>query len=327
MVERAEKIVGLDGKPFEPEVIKGNKKEQKLTKDGRIKQTPNNSKKNREYVMPFKEEDITKMIEWLNMRIMCSGNDEDREIAVRNKFLFIMGCNTGLRVSDLQSLTWNDVFDEKGNLRESKVIKPWKTRNINKHIDQEFNETFRMSVVSYIKENLISVNIDKIKESISLEKKLAVKNSTLDTMKKSIKKIDKYTKEEIEVLESEIDVLEKQYKNLAEKLYVFPSREGGHIQDGIIRKMIVDGSAACGIKYNTSTHSMRKTYARQRYETAEDKTDELIQLMNAFGHTSESITLKYIGVMKEKNKQSANRISVGLTVSEEDIEMLENFKL
>jgi len=318
-------VIGMDGKKLS--VVNGKKKEQKLTKDGRIKQTPNNSKINREYVLPFKEEDILKMIEHFDMRIMCASDDENREIAVRNKYLFIMGINSGLRVSDLCSLTWNDLFDDKGNLRESKVIKPWKTRNINKHINQEFNKAFRMAVISYIKENKIAVNIDRIKECASLEKKLSVKVRSLETMKKSIKKSDKYSEDDINLAESEVALMENQQEELIQKLYVFPSREGGHIKDGTIRKMIVDGSKACGIIYNTSTHSMRKTYCRLRYDNADDKTAALHKIMEMLGHSAESITLRYIGITQEEIKEFANELDIGIDISDDDKDMLENFRL
>ena len=67
------------------------KKTTKLTKDGLLKETPNNSKKNRDYILPYKEEDVDKMVEWLDSRIMCANNEEDASIRRMHKAIFLVG--------------------------------------------------------------------------------------------------------------------------------------------------------------------------------------------------------------------------------------------
>ena len=47
------------------------------------------------------------MIDVFNKRIEKAPDDNKRMIACRNKMLFLIGINVGLRASDLVSLKWN----------------------------------------------------------------------------------------------------------------------------------------------------------------------------------------------------------------------------
>jgi integrase len=46
---------------------------------------------------------------------------------MRDYLMFVLGINTGLRISDLLQLTWGDVLDDKGRIRQSLILKERKT--------------------------------------------------------------------------------------------------------------------------------------------------------------------------------------------------------
>ena len=59
------------------------------------------------------DEEIQAMINVLDKHIENIFNtDTQRQIAVRNKLLFVLGINLGIRASDLCSLRWNFFFEE-----------------------------------------------------------------------------------------------------------------------------------------------------------------------------------------------------------------------
>ena len=124
-------------------------KKVKLTKTGEIKQTPNNTKINRDNVLPFKEEDIHKMVKYFKSRVDNSDNNEDEMIARRDLSLFIMGLNIGLRISDLTTLKWNDIYNDDWTFRDGRSITPKKTKNKSKHVLLKFNPDFKKAIEYY----------------------------------------------------------------------------------------------------------------------------------------------------------------------------------
>lgn len=292
-------------------VING-KKTIKLTKDGKLKNTPNNSKKNRDYILPFAEKDISKMIEWLDNKILCSENEQQEIINIRNKAIFLMGCNCGLRVSDLCSLRWNDVFDNNGKLRVSKIITPKKTANKGKHIEIELTDAFKIALIEYIENGKIKYSMDYIQECDKLQRKLEVQYRNLNTMEKS--KSDKYSEKDIKLCQIKIKEIEKEMEYYNERLWVFPSRQGGHIKPEAIDYFLKCGAKACDINYPIATHSLRKTYARIKYDHSENKTQAAKYLQTIFGHSSEAITMIYIGIRQEEIRDFCNETPIGVDV-------------
>jgi integrase len=94
--------------------------------------------------------------------------------------------------------------------------------------------------------------------------------------------------------------------------YIFKSREGGHISPDAISVFIKNASKAIGIKYNVNTHSMRKTFARVRYDHAEDKEQMLIKLGEIFQHSKLSTTRVYLCISQEEIIETYNEINLGL---------------
>lgn len=242
-------------------VIDG-KKTTKLTKDGRIKQTPNNSKKNRDTVVNIKESDIPRFMEYFDSKIDDATDIQKRKAAVRNKVMFVCGINIGLRVSDLVQLKWSTIFFKNGSFRDGVKVKPDKTRHAKdgkgKLVFLSFNDAFRKAINLYMEENKIEVDDENYDD------------------------------------------------------YLFPTRQSDHISADTWSIIVSNSAKEIGITYPVCSHSLRKTFARSRYDHADDKNMVLIQLQMLFGHESTLVTLKYICIMQEELVDLYNSVNLGL---------------
>lgn len=231
------------------------KEEVKLTKDGEIKKTPNNTKINRDDIKPIKEEDIPKVIKYLRDFRDSSDNEEDYQIRFRNLTMFIMGINIALRVSDLTSLKWSDVYNDNWEFHDGKKIMPKKTQKYRKHILLAYNNSFRRATSEY---------------------KDYIKPRKLDS-------------------------------------FIFTTRQNpdGCIGAGTVEDFIKKAAKNVGITYDINTHSMRKTFARVRYDHSEDKAKTLVELMYMYRHSDTATTLRYICIREEEIKDLYNAVELG----------------
>ena len=88
-------------------------KEIKYNKDGSVKKTHCNKmtgQSSEVYAFRTKEE-INAMINVLNKHIESALNNNQRQITARNKMLFLVGINLGIRASDLHDLQWSFFYD------------------------------------------------------------------------------------------------------------------------------------------------------------------------------------------------------------------------
>jgi integrase len=93
------------------EVVKKSKQNPKLKTDGNEKQTPNNNSIDR-WVHPIREKsDVKKCIDYLHERALSATRLDTQRAAYRDWFLFVVGINVGLRVSDLTQLKWDNIFE------------------------------------------------------------------------------------------------------------------------------------------------------------------------------------------------------------------------
>ena len=150
--------------PFE--VIGGRKeKEVKYNKDGSIKKTRCNKVAGQDSeVYAFKtKEEIDAMMDVLDNHINTATNDNQKQIAYRNKMLFVIGINIGIRGSDLRTLKWSFFFDKKDNetlkFKTFYVIQPMKQRKQKKFVKLFFNDAVKNSINSYIEKYPID-NLD-----------------------------------------------------------------------------------------------------------------------------------------------------------------------
>lgn len=94
------------------------------------------------------------------------------------------------------------------------------------------------------------------------------------------------------------DALSEYLKSLQglESDYIFSSRKGNeHLQVRSLHRIIKQATRDLNIKGNYGTHSLRKTFGYHRYKAG----IPLETLQKMFNHSSQAITLKYIGITKE----------------------------
>lgn len=143
--------------PFE--VIKGKqKKEIKYKKDGTVKKTKNNrvsGESTEVYAFKSKEE-IASMVGVFDKHIAEATNEEKKWIAHRNKLLFLVGINIGIRASDLRTLRWSFFFDQdkegKIKFKPFYTLQPMKQRKQKKFVKLYFNQVVQTAIRNYISE-------------------------------------------------------------------------------------------------------------------------------------------------------------------------------
>lgn len=138
------------------QVINGKlskKPEVRYNKDGSVdKRHPNKVAGVSSEVYPFTtEEEIKTMINLFNKRIEEAPDENKKQIAYRNKMLFLIGINVGLRASDLITLKWNFFFDDNGEFKDFYTLQPKKQRKQKKFVKLFFNQAVKKAITDYIK--------------------------------------------------------------------------------------------------------------------------------------------------------------------------------
>jgi integrase len=206
-------------------------------------------------VYPFNVEEVKLIIDVFNERIEEATNDSQRQIACRNKMLFLIGVNVGLRASDLMQLRWSYFYKNNMTFKESYTLQPKKTKKTGKFVKIFFNQTVKKAIENYVNEYPIE-NLDD---------------------------------------------------------YLFKSRKGDNpVTERGLWKIIVDVAADARIDKNVGSHSLRKTWARNIYDNAEDKGGALVMLQECLRHSDSLTTLRYISIMDEEKKDMYESIELGL---------------
>ena len=206
-------------------------------------------------VYPFNLNEIKLIIDVLNNRIKNSTNENQKRIAQRNKMLFLIGINVGLRASDLMQLRWSYFYKNNMMFKDFYTLQPKKTKKTGKFVKIFFNQTVKKAVESYVSDYPIE-NLDD---------------------------------------------------------YLFKSRKGDNpITERGLWKIIVDVAAEANIDKNVGSHSLRKTWARNIYDNAEDKSGALVMLQECLRHSDSLTTLRYISIMDEEKKDMYESIELGL---------------
>lgn len=143
--------------PFE--VVKGKKwkkSEVKYNKDGTVRKHKCNKvagKDSEVYAFRTKEE-IEAMINVFDKHIAEAPDEDKKQIAHRNKMLFLIGINIGIRASDLRTLRWSFFFDEDDNgklqFKPFYTLQPMKQRKQKKFVKLFFNQTVQTAINNYI---------------------------------------------------------------------------------------------------------------------------------------------------------------------------------
>lgn len=127
------------------------KPEVKYNKDGTIdKRHSNRVSGVSSTVYPFNLEEIKAVIDVFNNRIEDATNDNQRQIACRNKMLFLIGVNVGLRASDLMQLRWSYFYKDDMTFKKSYVLQPKKQKKTGKFVEIFFNQTVKKAIENYV---------------------------------------------------------------------------------------------------------------------------------------------------------------------------------
>lgn len=136
------------------EVVKAmdKKKEVKLNKDGTI----NKSRCNKvagvsSEVYPYTSEaEIKLMIDVFDRHINEAPDENKKQIAQRNKMMFLIGINLGIRASDLCGLKYNFFMNDDRSFKDFYSLQPKKTRKTGKFVKLYFNQTVKKAITDYI---------------------------------------------------------------------------------------------------------------------------------------------------------------------------------
>lgn len=88
-------------------------------------------------------------------------------------------------------------------------------------------------------------------------------------------------------------------QNLLPESYLFASQKGGYIRRIQAYRVLKEAADICGIE-NFGTHSLRKTWG---YWTYKMSRYNIGLIMDTFNHSSQSITLRYIGVNQDQKDE------------------------
>lgn len=137
-------------------VIRGGnqEKEIKLNKDGSVdKRHCNKVAGVSSEVYPFTSEtEIKAMIDVFDKHIAEAHDENKKQIACRNKMLFLIGINLGIRASDLCGLKYNFFMNNDGTFKDYYSLQPKKTKKTGKYVKLFFNATVKKAITDYLKD-------------------------------------------------------------------------------------------------------------------------------------------------------------------------------
>ena len=102
------------------------------------------------------------------------------------------------------------------------------------------------------------------------------------------------------------DLIQDYTKDLEPEDYLFPSTKGGHLEVNTVYQMFQKVAALLG-RDDIGTHTLRKTFGYHYYK----KTKDVATLMEIFGHSSERITNRYIGINEDEISETLLNFRLG----------------
>ena len=147
--------------------------------------------------------------------------------------------------------------------------------------------SFRDYMLFYIGINLPYRGCDLIKLKVyELRDKVFLKLKEMKTCKRNKLFINDKLQREIEYYT----------KNMSDGDYMFSSRKGiSHITQDRMYRVMKETAERVGVEDRIGGHSLRKTFGYHYYL----ETKDIAFLMDVFNHSSESITLRYIGISQD----------------------------
>ena len=257
-------------------------------------------KKGKTEVQPFwNMEDIKNVVEWFE-----KNNEWDGYLITLLELLL------GRRIGDTVMMKWSDLYYENGNRKnEIDTIEEQKTGKITNlpisnmvweavdnylsHINIDPMEHYNEYIFKY------QPKTDWIHRSV-----LHYKAFTFDCWSEELgKDFSEKRKEKI------ISDYKKQnkYETLGDYLYwEVEYNDVVKWQTDDYRKKLKKAVEDVGIRYQVSSHSLRKSFGYWIHKTHPFDPDCLLSLQKLFNHTDLQTTMNYIGLTEEKNRQLIN---------------------
>ncbi|MFZ0033393.1 MAG: tyrosine-type recombinase/integrase [Sedimentisphaerales bacterium] len=102
------------------------------------------------------------------------------------------------------------------------------------------------------------------------------------------------------------DLCHNSNENTLPNNYIFPSRKGGKMSIQRLHQLVNEWAKAANIEGHFGSHSLRKTYGHFQYKQGVD----IALLMEIFGHSSQAITLRYIGIEQDDIDEANLRLNL-----------------
>ena len=257
-----------------------------------------------EAVQPLKDEqNIQKVINYLK----TTG-----KYALRNWLLFIIGISTGLRCSDIVVLTFGHFFESNGMLKDVIVFNEKKT---GKKKVYNINDQLREALTAYVKTLPTGYELDSY---IFYSNKKSSAHLKVDTVRRVI----------VNAVEEAINKDIRAYNEQIEE-------ETKHLgcavdNDELIECNEINGNEANGDRgaaypkrkkplVHVGSHTMRKTYALRALKAAEANKElnpfspaPLTVVQGLLNHSSELMTLRYLGLDVEARRTVEHKMFCGL---------------
>ncbi len=148
---------------------------------------------------------------------------------------------------------------------------------------------------------LIGINSGlRMSDIVKLQKKDIISSKNPRIVEK------KTGKTRILYLSSLQDLIQDYTKDLEPEDYLFPSTKGGHLEVNTVYQMFQKVAAVLD-RDDIGTHTLRKTFGYHYYK----KTKDVATLMEIFGHSSEKITKRYIGINEDEISETLVNFRLG----------------
>lgn len=95
--------------------------------------------------------------------------------------------------------------------------------------------------------------------------------------------------------------------------YLFKSRNGANNPISVrqIEDILKDVQHTLALPYNLGSHSLRKTFGYHLFMENQQRPEILAYLQSIFRHSSSAITLRYIGLTAEREKELCTDLNLG----------------
>lgn len=132
--------------------VLGGEKRIRYNKDGSVDKRHSNSVAGVSCeVYPFTtQEEIKAIIDVFDKRIEEAPDENKRMIACRNKMMFLIGINLGIRASDLCGLKYSFFMNNDGTFKDFYTLQPKKTKKTGKFVKLYFNQVVKKAIADYI---------------------------------------------------------------------------------------------------------------------------------------------------------------------------------